>query len=128
MNASARPSPAKKPRALSGLDLTDLGDRNVGRLGRGAKAFGLRLRHGAHDLVIVAARKSGFEGGGIGGDHRLGGIRKRNTRHLNFGCHTGRATELGEIPDQSVGDIHRRRGMGSHGFCQRVARLRQQIA
>ena len=61
MKASARPSAAMKRAPSPRLDLADLGDRDVGSPGGGAEASGFGRRHGADDLVVVAAGKHGFD-------------------------------------------------------------------
>ena len=69
----------QKPSALARLDLTDLGNRHATAPGCRAKTVRLGRRHGANNLVIVAARKDGFRGRGIGSDSRFGRIRERNS-------------------------------------------------
>ena len=71
MKASGCPSASRKRAPSPALICADLGHRDVGRLRRGAEAVGLGRRHGADDLVVVAAGERGLEHGRLGGEHRL---------------------------------------------------------
>ena len=91
-------------------------------LQRGTRRLG--GRHGADDLVVVAAGERGLE------QRRIGGERGRaasdsGTRATSISAATPDAGKFGEIAGEAVGHIHRRRGMGAHRFGQRIARLRQ---
>jgi hypothetical protein len=47
---------------------------------------------------------------------------------VDIGCDTGHPAQLAKIANQAIRNVHRCRSMGPHGLCQRIARLRQQIA
>ena len=102
-------------------------DRHVCALRRSAEGSRLGRGHRAQNFIIVAPGERCFAHRRIGRDRGARRIRQRHARDFDSRREPRHAAELGQIADQSVGHVHRRRGMRAHGFGERIARLRQQI-
>ncbi len=114
--------------ALPGHDRADVGDRYACCRRLLPQRVDFADRDRGQYFVIVPPVTNGFDQRGHIRNRRTCRLRERYPINLDLRSNDRRATELGEIAREAIGDVHGGRAMCRQYLCDCVARLRHQIA
>ena len=117
---------SRRPRA--GERLADERDGDAGRRPRRFERRARLRRDGRQEFIIVAAGGGNVEERGVGHDRRPRGGRKRQALQLDARGDAADAQHLGEIADETVGNVHAGVGEPRHRRRHRETRLRLKVA